>query len=216
MRERIDDDVVDVTTADLENPATLREKLSTAVRFVGDRRCTPTVRLPADNHRRALLALALDVLTDRGRSPDTCSLAVGQVVDLGTRTVTAEGILAFAEQWDPLDLHLDSELAERTALGTLCASGIQTQAVMQEMTARGLLRHLPIVAGRGILGMRLRRPVVPGMTLHCTVEVIAIEPHHSGQTLITITSRLHDRGEPVLEQTGQLVAAPIREAENLS
>ena len=200
---------VDITAADIDDPATLRHRLSRAANTSPSHRVT--VRLPADGHRGMLLTLALDVVTDghafrQGPRRTADDLEIGQIIDLGSVTATEDDMVAFAQRWDPLDFHLDRPRAERSPLGMLCASGVYTQAMIQSMTARTMLRNFAIVAGRGSTGLRLFRPVTPGMTLHGTVEVVAVEPRSEAQSLVTITSRLDSDGDRIMEQTGQLVA----------
>lgn len=55
-------------------------------------------------------------------------VAIGEKYVLGTHTFTPEDIRSFAQIYDPQPFHLDAEAAERSYLGGLCASGIQTAA----------------------------------------------------------------------------------------
>lgn len=161
-------------------------------------------------HTSGVHALALRVLAPDlpGRTAPVVyaeDLAVGQVFDLGDYPLTQDEIVSFAERFDPLDFHIDPDLASASPLGLLCASGVHTQAIMQRLSARGLHRRLAVVAGRGMLGMRLWKPVTPGLTLHGSTEVLDVQMRTNGRAIVTVRSTLHASGDLVLEQTGELV-----------
>jgi len=50
----------------------------------------------------------------------------GEVIELGSRTITKEGIIAFAKEFDPQAFHVDEEAAKHTIYGGLLASGWHT------------------------------------------------------------------------------------------
>ncbi len=54
--------------------------------------------------------------------------AVGQMVEIGSLTFTAEDIIRFATDFDPQPFHLDAELAKEALFGGLCASGWHSSA----------------------------------------------------------------------------------------
>ena len=54
--------------------------------------------------------------------------ALGQTVEIGSLTFTAEDIIRFATDFDPQPFHLDEELAKHALFGGLCASGWHTSA----------------------------------------------------------------------------------------
>jgi acyl dehydratase len=169
-----------------------------------------TLDLTGGPHAHAVHALALDVLTDGlpGRAAQPLyaeDLTLGQTFDLGQYRITHDDITAFAERFDPLDLHLDAERATGTALGVLCASGIHTQAIMQRLNARGFHRSLAIVAGRAGLGLRVPRPVTPGMLLTGSTEIVDVRLRPNGRAVVTTRSTLTADGALVLEQTGEIV-----------
>jgi len=164
----------------------------------------------AGPHRPAVNKLALDVLTWGlpGRPPAVlCAedLVVGQTFDLGEHQVTEDDIVSFAERFDPLDFHLDPHLASASPIGVLCASGVHTQAVMQRLSARGFHRSVAVIAGRGMLGLRLPKPVTPGIVLRGATEIIGVRLRVSGRAIVTVRSTLRAADELMLEQTGELV-----------
>jgi acyl dehydratase len=165
-----------------------------------------TVELLGTPHDRLVRAFALDVPAggdNRIRYAD--DLTAGDRFDLGEFTVSEDDIIAFGERWDPLDFHTDPTLARASPLGVLCASGVHTQGIMQRLAARGLHRRIAIVAGRRMLGMRLRAPVTASMRLHGHTEVVSVQPRPDDRALVVVRSTLVSNDTMILEQTGELV-----------
>lgn len=54
---------------------------------------------------------------------------IGERVEIGSHTFTAEAIIAFATKYDPQSFHIDEEAARHSMFGGLCASGWHTTAV---------------------------------------------------------------------------------------
>jgi acyl dehydratase len=192
----------------LDDPAEVRAAIGRQLTTA--RGNTVTVELSGGGHHDLVRILALEVLTDGlpgrlGPVRHAADLQVGDVFELGEHTLSEDDIVSFAERWDPLDFHIDPALARASPLGVLCASGVQTQAVMQRLAARGLHRNVAVVAGRGMLGMRLSQPVLPGMTLTGRAEITDVRPRPGGRAIVTTRHTLTHQGTPVLELTGELV-----------
>ena len=86
-------------------------------------------------------------------------------------TITEAQILDFALRYDPQPFHLDVEAAKDGVYGGLIASGFQTM-----LTAFRLWHAEKIVTpsaegSPGMESIRWLRPVRPGDTIHCEVEV---------------------------------------------
>ncbi len=64
---------------------------------------------------------------------------VGQVIPCGSRTVTADEIVAFATQFDPQPFHVDDEAGRRSIYGSLIASGWHSVSVAMRMVCDGYL-----------------------------------------------------------------------------
>jgi acyl dehydratase len=166
-----------------------------------------TVSLTGAPHGRAVLDLALELGVG---SPEPGrlfaeDLAVGEPYRLGSHEVTLDEIVAFAERWDPQEFHIDADRAATSPLGVLCASGIHTQAIMQRLSARGLLRNVAVVAGRAMRSMRLTVPVTPGMRLEGCTEFLEVRRRPTGRAVVTIRSTLSCGDQLVMEQVGELV-----------
>ena len=67
--------------------------------------------------------------------------AVGDVYELGSRTVTAEDIVAFARKYDPQPFHLDEQAARESFFGGLAASGWHTSAIGMAILSRVIVRE---------------------------------------------------------------------------
>ncbi len=146
-------------------------------------------------------------------------LIVGQTFALGSMEVTAEEIVAFARQWDPLPMHTDPEAAARGHFGGLIASGLHTMGVAIRLTVEALVGDLAVVAGREIRTLRLHRPVRPGTVLTGSVEVTEQRLRDDGRGVVVWATELHDgAGDRVLSLVTETVVfrrgadAPARPA----
>ncbi len=60
-------------------------------------------------------------------------ISVGDRMELGSHTFTAEDIKTFAAQYDPQAFHMDEAAAAKSHFGALCASGWHTVAVWMRL-----------------------------------------------------------------------------------
>ena len=102
--------------------------------------------------------------------------AVGQVVELGSRTVTEEEIVAFAREFDPQPFHVDPEAARESVFGGLIASGWHTGAVWMRLYVDSLLGGTASMGSPGIEELRWLAPVRPGDTLTGRLTVLETTP----------------------------------------
>ena len=104
-------------------------------------------------------------------------LSVGDVFESESLTLSAEQIVAFAEQFDPQPFHLDDEAAKGSFFQGLAASGWHTVA----LTMRLLVRSFPLACGVIGAGAELAWPkaVRPGDRLRATSTVLDISPSRS-------------------------------------
>ena len=91
--------------------------------------------------------------------------------------ITTQQIIAFAAEYDPLDMHMDPDLARDSPLGVHCASGIQTFAISQRLMCDALLLQTHVVAGGKIDGVRMVAPVMAGDRLELSTQVVRSLPH---------------------------------------
>lgn len=109
-------------------------------------------------------------------------LAVGEVYETSSYTVTKEEITTFAEQFDPQPFHLDEEAARESMFGGLVASGLHTLCLSAYLVVSEFILGEEGVASMGGLGMdelRWHRPVYPGDSLSVQVEVVEKTPSES-------------------------------------
>ena len=112
----------------------------------------------------------------------------GQTLELGTRTVTEDEIVAFARQWDPQPFHVDPAAAKDTVFGGLIASGWHTGAMWMRMYVDNVLG----AASRGSPGieeLRWLAPVRPGDTLTGSLTVLETTPSERDPTRGTVRIR---------------------------
>jgi acyl dehydratase len=122
--------------------------------------------------------------------------------------MNAEGIKAFARQFDPQPFHLDEATAAKTFFRGLAASGWHTAAVTMKLLVEGGLPLAGGVIGAGVEEVRWPRPVRPGDRLHVESEVLQVRPSRSkpDQGLAKVrTTTLNQDNEPVQVMTSNLV-----------
>jgi acyl dehydratase len=120
----------------------------------------------------------------------------------------ADGIKAFARQFDPQPFHLDEATAEKTFFRGLAASGWHTAAITMKLLVEGGLPLAGGIVGAGVEEVRWPRPVRPGDRLRVESEVLEVRPSRSkpehGLAKIRTTT-LNQNGEPVQIMTSNLV-----------
>ncbi len=103
----------------------------------------------------------------------------GEVIELGSTTITKESIVQFAREFDPQEFHLDEEKAKRSIYGGLLASGWHTGSLMMRLLYEGLVKHTVSHGSPGVDELRWLRPVRPGDTLSATMTVLEVIPSRS-------------------------------------
>jgi acyl dehydratase len=130
----------------------------------------------------------------------------GEVIELGSRSVSAEEIIAFARDFDPQPFHVDPERARQSAFGGLIASGWHTAAIYMRLTVDGLISAAANSMGSpGIDGIEWLKPVRPGDTLTGRVTVVDAIPSKSRAdrgTLKTLGELMNQHGEVVMRIRG--------------
>jgi acyl dehydratase len=122
--------------------------------------------------------------------------------------MNADGIKAFARQFDPQPFHLDEATAAKTFFRGLAASGWHTAAVTMKLLVTGGLPLAGGVIGAGVEEVRWPRPVRPGDRLRVESEVLEVRPSRSrpDQGLAKVrTTTLNQHNEPVQVMTSNLV-----------
>jgi acyl dehydratase len=99
----------------------------------------------------------------------------GQDIDLGTRTVTEDEIVAFARQYDPQPFHVDRDAAAESIFGDVIASGWHTCAMMMRLVVDGLLGKSSSMGSPGLDGVRWLAPVRAGDTLNVHYQTVQVK-----------------------------------------
>lgn len=98
----------------------------------------------------------------------------GQNIDLGTKTITANEIIAFAAEFDPQPFHLDEAAGQASILGGLAASGWHTAAIMMRLLCDAFLANSASMGSPGIKSLKWRKPVLAGDTLRVRSAVLSV------------------------------------------
>ena len=96
---------------------------------------------------------------------------VGDVVSLGSRTLTRDEIVAFAARWDPQPMHLDEAGGDASLLGSLAASGWHTIGLTTRIFVDGLLNHSASLGSPGVDSVKWLSPLRPGDVLAVRLTV---------------------------------------------
>ena len=129
----------------------------------------------------------------------------GDTVELGSRQISAEEIIAFAREFDPQPFHLDPVAARDTIFEGLAASGWHTTALFMRLLVDGLLNHTISMGSPGIDELRWLQPVRPGDTLRARFTVVEATPSTRRPDRGTVRSTcemINQRGEVVMRVTG--------------
>ena len=102
---------------------------------------------------------------------------IGKTVEVGSRTVTEEEIIAFASQFDPQPFHVDPVAAQQSMYGGIIASGWHTCSLMMRLMVDGFAKDAASLGSPGVDEIRWLKPVRGGDTL--TVTTTAVEAHPS-------------------------------------
>jgi acyl dehydratase len=127
----------------------------------------------------------------------------GEVIELGSRTLSAEEIIAFARQFDPQYFHIDPEGAKAGPFGGLIASGWHTVAMYMRLVVDRFISGMAESMGSpGVDGIRWLKPVRPGDTLmgrSTVVEIIPSKSRADRGTLKSLGELVNQHGEVVMQ-----------------
>ncbi len=106
----------------------------------------------------------------------------GATIHCGEVTVSADEIVEFARQFDPLALHIDPEAASESRYGGLIASGYHTLSLSVRLLVEEVRSERAVIAGIGIDNVRWYAPVRPGDTLAVRTTILETRPSESDPT----------------------------------
>jgi acyl dehydratase len=136
--------------------------------------------------------------------------APGDVVDLGSLTITKDEIIAFARQFDPQYFHTDEEAAKKSIYSGLLASGWHTGSLTMRMLYDNLVKDLASMGSPGIDELRWLKPVRPGDTLSGRWTVLESVPSRSKPDrgiVRALTEVRNQHGEVVVTMKGMSLIA---------
>jgi acyl dehydratase len=129
----------------------------------------------------------------------------GQDIDLGTRSVTEEEIIAFAQAFDPQPFHVDREAAAQSIYGGVIASGWHTCSMMMRMVVDGLMARASSMGSPGLDGVRWLAPVRAGDTLNVHYQTVKVKASASKPDRGVVWSKwvaINQQGETVCTVEG--------------
>jgi acyl dehydratase len=129
----------------------------------------------------------------------------GQDIDLGTRAVTEDEIVAFARDFDPQPFHVDHDAAAASTFGGVIASGWHTCSMMMRMVVDGLLNRSASMGSPGLDGVRWLAPVRAGDTLNVRYRTVQVKASASKPDRGVVWSKwvaLNQHGETVCTVEG--------------
>ena len=127
-------------------------------------------------------------------------IKAGEVIELGSCTVTKEAMVAFAREFDPQPFHTDEETAKRTIWGGLIASGWHTGSMLMRLFYDGFLKDTVSLGSPGIDELKWLKPVRPGDTLSGRLTILETVLSRSKPDRGIIRSQME-----VLNQHGEIV-----------
>jgi acyl dehydratase len=129
----------------------------------------------------------------------------GEVVELGSRIMDKERMVAFAREFDPQPFHTDEKAAEDSIWGGLIASGWLTGSTLMRLLYDGFLKDTASLGSPGIDQLRWLKPVRPGDTLTARLTVIEATASRSKPDrgmVRTLMEVLNQHSEIVMTITG--------------
>jgi acyl dehydratase len=89
----------------------------------------------------------------------------GLVIPFGSYHLTREEVIAYAAEWDPQPFHLDEDVARRSVLGGLAASGWQSSAILVRLAIDAFVNRSAAMASNSMEEVKWLKPVYAGETL---------------------------------------------------
>jgi acyl dehydratase len=129
----------------------------------------------------------------------------GQDIDLGTRSVSEDEIIAFASAFDPQPFHIDKEAAAQSIYGGVIASGWHTCSMMMRMVVDGLMAKAASMGSPGLDGVRWLAPVRAGDTLNVRYQTTQVKASNSKPDRGVVWSKwvaINQHGETVCTVEG--------------
>jgi acyl dehydratase len=134
--------------------------------------------------------------------------AIGEVIECGSRTVSAEEIRSFAEQFDPQPFHLDEAAARRGMFGGIVASGWHSVCICMRLAVDAVFNHSSNMGSPGVDKVRFLRPLFPGDTVAARLQVVDSAPSRSKPDRGRLTFRFeltNQKGDTIMDFEGMTI-----------
>lgn len=137
----------------------------------------------------------------------------GEVLEVGSVSISEEEIIEFARRYDPQPYHTDPQAARQSTFGGLIASGWHTCALVMRVLVDHYISRVAGLGASGIEDLRWLQPVRPGDRLAVRVTVLETRRSRSKPDRGVIRARFDVRNQndvPVMsmESTGMLRTRP--------
>ena len=100
---------------------------------------------------------------------------LNKVFDFGNFILTDQEIIDFALVYDPLDFHINKELAQKSMFKALIASGPQLFHIIY--IAKWLPLFKDTVLGGLEVNWKFLKPVYAGMKIYCKTTIVELKPN---------------------------------------
>jgi acyl dehydratase len=130
---------------------------------------------------------------------------IGEIVEIGSKKVTKEEIITFAEAFDPQPFHISEAKAKDSIFGGLVASGWHTCAIFMRLYVDNFLTKTISLGSPGVDNIRWLKPVFPNDTISGRVTALETQSSHNRPNvgILKIKSEmLNQSGEVVMRLEG--------------
>jgi len=140
-------------------------------------------------------------------------ISVGDKISAGSKLVTREEIIDFAQKYDPQFFHIDCEAAEKSMYGGIIASGWHTGGMLMRMMVDSMVNNRAGLGSPGFDDLRWILPVRPGDVLRFESTVIEARKSASRPNMGIVRAQVYlfnQNDEKVLsvKTIGMMLARP--------
>ena len=120
---------------------------------------------------------------------------VGETLEMGSRLVDRDEVIAFATAFDPQPFHVDEAAAKASMFGGLIASGWHTVSMVMRMMCDSYLLDSASLGSPGVDNVRWVKPVRPGDTIRATRTILEKRQSKSKPQVGIVKSRWDVRNQ---------------------
>ena len=120
---------------------------------------------------------------------------VGETLEMGSRLVDRDEVIAFATAFDPQPFHVDESAAKASMFGGLIASGWHTVSMVMRMMCDSYLLDSASLGSPGVDNVRWVKPVRPGDTIRATRTILEKRQSKSKPQVGIVKSRWDVRNQ---------------------